>query len=42
MRILGPKRDEIIRDRGSYIKMGFINLYFSPNIIRMAKSRRIR
>jgi hypothetical protein len=42
MRIFGPKRDEIT---GGYRKLHneeFHNLYSSPSIIRMIKSRRMR
>jgi hypothetical protein len=41
-RIFGPKRDEII---GGWIKLHneeLHNLYSSPSIIRMSKSKRIR
>jgi hypothetical protein len=41
-RIYGPKRDEI---RGSWCKLHnkvFHNLYSSPNMIGMIKSRRMR
>jgi hypothetical protein len=41
-RIFGPKRDEL---RGEWRKLHneeLHNLYFSPNIIRMIKSRRMR
>jgi hypothetical protein len=41
-RIFRPQRDEVI---GSYRKLHneeLHNLYFSPNIIRMMKSRRMR
>jgi hypothetical protein len=41
-RILGPKRDEVT---GSWRKLHdeeLHNLYYSPNIIRMIKSRSMR
>jgi hypothetical protein len=41
-RIFGPKRDEV---RGGWKKLHdeeLHGLYFSPNIIRMIKSRRMR
>jgi hypothetical protein len=41
-RIFGPKRDEVT---GGWIKMHneeLHNLYSSPNVIRMIKSRRMR
>jgi hypothetical protein len=41
-RMFGPKRDEVT---GSWIKLyneKLHNLYISPNIIRIIKSRRIR
>jgi hypothetical protein len=41
-RIFGPKRDEVT---GSWRKLHneeLHNLYFSPSIIRMTKSRRMR
>jgi hypothetical protein len=41
-RILGPKRDEIIGDWRKFHNEELNNLYSSPNIIRMAKPRRMR
>jgi hypothetical protein len=38
-RIFGPKRGEVT---GGWRKLHNINLYSSPSIIRMMKSRRIR
>jgi hypothetical protein len=38
--IFGPKRDEVTRDWGKVHNVELHNLYFSPNIIRMIKSRR--
>jgi hypothetical protein len=37
-----PKRDEMTRDWGKLHNEELHNLYSSPNIIRMIKSRRIR
>jgi hypothetical protein len=41
-RILGPKRDEVRRDWRKLHNEELNNLYFSPNIIRMIKSRGMR
>jgi hypothetical protein len=41
-RIFGPKRDEVTGDWKKLHNEEFHNLYFSPNIIRMIKSRRLR
>jgi hypothetical protein len=40
--IFGPKRDEVTGERGKLHKEELHNLYFSPNIIRMIKPRRMR
>jgi hypothetical protein len=41
-RIFGPKRDEVTRDWRKLHSEELHNLYSSPNIIRMMKSRRMR
>jgi hypothetical protein len=41
-RIFGPKRDEVIRDRRKLHNKELHNLYSSPSIIRVIKSRRMR
>jgi hypothetical protein len=41
-RLFGPKRDEIIRNLRKLSNEELQNLYYSPNIIRMMKSRRMR
>jgi hypothetical protein len=41
-RIFGPKRDEVTGDRRKLHNEELHNLYSSPNIIRMIKSRRMR
>jgi hypothetical protein len=41
-RIFQPKRDEIIGGWRKLHNEGLHNLYSSPNIIRMIKSRRMR
>jgi hypothetical protein len=41
-RMFGPKRDEVTGDRKKLHNEELHNLYFSPNIIRMIKSRRMR
>jgi hypothetical protein len=40
-RIFGPKRDEMMGDLRKLHNEEFHNLYSSPNIIRMFKSRRM-
>jgi hypothetical protein len=41
-RILGPKREEVIRGWKKLHNVELHNLYSSPSIIRMIKSRRMR
>jgi hypothetical protein len=41
-RIFGPKRDEMTGDWRKLHNVELHNLYSSPNIIRMTKSRRVR
>jgi hypothetical protein len=41
-RIFGPKRDEVTGDWRKLHNEELHNLYFSPNIIRIIKSRRMR
>jgi hypothetical protein len=41
-RIFGPKRNEVIRDWRKLHNEELHNLYSSPNVIRMVKSRRMR
>jgi hypothetical protein len=41
-RIFGPRRDEVMGDWRKLYNEELHNLYFSPNIIRMIKSRRMR
>jgi hypothetical protein len=41
-RIFGPKRDEVAGDWRKLHNEELHSLYFSPNIIRMIKSRRMR
>jgi hypothetical protein len=41
-RIFGPKRDEVTRERGMLNNEELNNLYSSPNIIRVTKSKRMR
>jgi hypothetical protein len=41
-RIFGPKRDEVAGDWRKLHNEELHNLYFSPNIIRMTRSRRMR
>jgi hypothetical protein len=41
-RIFGPKRDEVTEIGENCIMRSVTNLYSSPNIIRMIKSRRMR
>jgi hypothetical protein len=40
-RIFGPKRDEVTGDWRKLHNEELHNLYFSPNIIRMIKPRRM-
>jgi hypothetical protein len=40
-RIFGPKRDEVTGERRKLYNEGLHNLYSSPSIIRMTKSRRM-
>jgi hypothetical protein len=42
LRIFGPKRDEVTGDWRKLHNEALHNLYSSPNIIRMIKSRRMR
>jgi hypothetical protein len=41
-RIFGPNRDEVTEDWKKLHNEEFHNLYSSPNIIRMIKSKRMR
>jgi hypothetical protein len=41
-RIFGPRRDEVTGDWRKLLNEELHNLYSSPNIIRMIKSRRMR
>jgi hypothetical protein len=41
-RIFGPKRDEVTGGRIIFHNEELHNLYFSPNIIRITKSRKMR
>jgi hypothetical protein len=41
-RIFGPKRDEVTGGWGKLHNEELHNMYSSPNIIKMMKSRRIR
>jgi hypothetical protein len=41
-RIFGPNRDEVTGDYGKLHNEELHNLYSSPNIIRMIKSRKVR
>jgi hypothetical protein len=41
-RIFGPKRDHVMGDLRKLHNEELHNLYSSPNIIRMIKSRRMR
>jgi len=41
-RIFGPKRDEVIREGRKLHNEELNNLYSSPNIVRVKKSRRMR
>jgi hypothetical protein len=42
LRIFGPKRDEVTADWRKLHNEELHNLYSSPNIIRMIKSKRMR
>jgi hypothetical protein len=42
MRIFGPKRDEVIGSLRKLHSEKLYNLYSSPSIVRMIKSRRMR
>jgi hypothetical protein len=42
LRIFGPKRDKVTGDWRKLHIEELHNIYFSPNIIRMIKSRRMR
>jgi hypothetical protein len=41
-RIFGPKRDEVTGERRKLHYEGLNDLYFSPNIIRVVKSRKMK
>jgi len=41
-RIFGPKRDEVTGEWRKLHNEGFYDLYSSPNIVRVIKSRRMR
>jgi len=41
-RIFGPRRDEVTGEWRKLHNEDFHGLYFSPNIVRMLQSRRIR
>ena len=41
-RIFGPKRDEVTREWGDLHNEELNDLYSSPNIVRVIKSRRMR
>jgi hypothetical protein len=41
-RIFGPKRDEVTGEWGNLYNEELSDLYCSPNIVRLIKSRRIR
>jgi len=41
-RIFGPNRDEVTGEWGKQYNKELIDLYFSPNIIRVIKSSRMR
>jgi hypothetical protein len=42
LRMFGPKRDEVTGGWRKLRNEELHNLYFSPNVIRMIKSRRMR
>jgi len=42
LRLFGPKRDEVEREWTRLHNKGLTDLYYSPNIIRVMISRRIR
>jgi len=42
LRIFGPKRDEVTRELRKLNNEEHNNLYSSPNIVRLIKSRRMR
>jgi hypothetical protein len=42
LRIFGPNRDEVTRECRKLRKDELCDLYFSPSIIRVIKSRRMR
>jgi len=42
LRIFGPKRDEVRRERRKLHNEEFNDLYSSPNTVRVIKSRRMR
>jgi hypothetical protein len=41
-RIFGPKRDKVTGERRKLHNEGLNDLYFSPNIVRVIKSRRMK
>jgi len=41
-RIFGPKRDDITGELRQLLNEEINNLYYSPNIVRVIKSRRMR
>jgi hypothetical protein len=41
-RIFGPKKDEVTRGWKNLHNKELCNLYFSPSIVKMIKSRRMR